>query len=147
MAEMAVGHNDTHIRTGSIGSCVVIVLYDGVAKIGGMAHAMLSTRMQNKETGEPSPKYANEAVDLLLKKIETIGGMKERLKAKLIGGAHMFQVFGEEFGGIGNKNVEAAKKRLRELDIPVESADVGGTVGKVAELDLETGLVEVITKI
>jgi len=45
-AELAVGHNDDIIKTGSVGSCVVIAIYDKETKIGGLAHSMLPERRE-----------------------------------------------------------------------------------------------------
>lgn len=157
MGEMAAGHNDTHIKTGSIGSCVVIVLYDGEAKVGGMAHAMLPSRTERQKDGvlktkdvifeaEAVAKYADESVDRLLNEVETIGGKKKRIKAKLIGGARMFKILSGDKYGIGYQNIEAARGRLVELGIPIENEDTGGTVGRLAEFNLENGLVDVSTK-
>lgn len=154
MNEMAVGHSGMHIRTGSVGSCVVIVLYDGIAKVGGMAHAMLPSRIQQEDFFEAREwphelpaKYASEAVDRLMEAILKIGGEKHRIEAKLVGGAKMFQVLGGGPDAIGYQNIAAAKKRLEELGIQIKSQDIGGTVGKNVELSLENGLVEVSTKI
>jgi len=157
MGEMAVGRNGIHIKTGGIGSCIVVVLYDNVAKVGGMAHAMLPKRKKKPanaavngwnlvNTDETAAKYADESVDVLIREIGKIGGRKERLKAKLVGGAKMFKVLSGDDYGIGYQNIEAAKKRLQEVGIPVESEETGGTVGRIAELDLENGLVDVSTK-
>jgi chemotaxis protein CheD len=149
MGEMAVAHNDTIIKTGSIGSCVVIVLYDDAARVGGMAHAMLPQMPLDKiGNGRDilQAKYADQAVDNLVRGIESAGGKKERLKAKLVGGARMFKILEGDRYGIGYQNAEAAKKRLTELGIPIVSEDVGGNVGKMAELNLKTGLVDVATK-
>ncbi|MEK7453105.1 MAG: chemotaxis protein CheD [Patescibacteria group bacterium] len=157
MGEMAVGYNGTHIKTGSIGSCIVIVLYDYEAKIGGMAHAMLPSRGERQidlinearahiNKTEFVARYADESVDRLIKEIEKIGGKRERLKAKLTGGARMFKVLNGDKDGIGYQNFESAKRRLQELGIPIENEETGGTVGRVADLNLENGLVDVSTK-
>ena len=157
MGEMAVGHNDTKIRTGSIGSCVVIVLYDEIAKVGGMAHAMLPSRKEKNtdvmseaslsiNTPEAVAKYVDESVDRLVKEIEAIGGKRERFQAKLIGGSRMFKILSGDKHGIGYQNIEAARSRLEELGILIESEETGGTVGRLAELNLVNGLVDVSTK-
>ena len=158
MGEMAVGHNDTRIKTGSIGSCVVIVLYDEKNKVGGMAHAMLPSRKEkgkkdvveeareNILEAEAPAKYADESVDNLVGEIKKIGGETKNLKAKLIGGARMFKILSGDKFGIGYKNLEAAKGRLEVLGISLESEETGGTVGRLAELDLANGLVSVSTK-
>lgn len=150
MAEMAVGHNDMTISTGSIGSCVVIMIYDREAGVGGMAHAMLPSRAGPSDGAgdiyEAKAKYADESVDRLISEIEKMGGEKRRLSAKLVGGARMFKVLGGDRYGIGYKNVESARKRLQELGIPIESEDVGGSTGKTARFNIANGVVEVLTK-
>lgn len=158
MAEMAVGKEHTHIRTASLGSCVAIVLYDAVAQVGGMAHAMLPSKKdkpadvieearRNISANESSAKYADEAVDMLIREIEKAGGKKECLKAKLIGGAKMFRILSGDNFGIGYRNAEAAKTRLKFLNIPIEAEDIGGTVGRAADFNIENGLVEIVTVI
>ena len=146
IGEMAVGHNDTRIKTGSIGSCMVIVLYDDIAKVGGMAHAMLPTRNEHDKNAISAAKYTDEAVNSLLSKIKAIGGKKEMIKAKLVGGSRMFKILSGDKYGIGYQNIESARKRLAELGIPIASEDTGGTIGRIAELDLRNGLINVSTK-
>jgi len=156
-AEMAVGRNVLRIKTASIGSCVVIALYDHEAKVGGMAHAMLpgwkkeKARNDTVEDSSAGPvfrlaKYAGEAVDRLVEEIEKRGGKRERLRAKLVGGAKMFHILGDGSRGIGYRNIETVRSRLSQLGIPIESEDTGGTVGRIAELNLENGALEVSTK-
>lgn len=89
------------IRTGSIGSCVVIAIYEKVLSIGGLAHAMLPSRRDVVEVIKPdladfghgnvSAKYADEAVDNLVYALKKMGGKIENMEAKLVGGASMFK--------------------------------------------------------
>ncbi len=158
MAEMAVGKEHMHIRTSSLGSCVAIVLYDAITQVGGMAHAMLPSRKDKpadvievaraniSEDGFVA-KFADEAVDRLVVEIEKIGGKKEHLKAKLIGGAKMFRILSGDNFGIGFRNAEAAKARLKVLNIPIEAEDIDGVVGRAADLNIGNGLVEIVTVI
>ncbi|MBI4457778.1 chemotaxis protein CheD [Candidatus Uhrbacteria bacterium] len=146
--EIAVGRDDALIRTGSVGSCVVIVLYDGQAKVGGLAHALLPSRPKNdpKLPEETPAKFADEAVDRLIAEIEKIGGQKERLRSKLVGGAQMFKILGGDRHGIGYQNAESARNKLRSLAIPIDGEDIGGTVGRIVEFNVRNGLVETVTK-
>lgn len=156
--EMAVDRAEGKIRTSGIGSCVAITLYDSVSKVGGMAHAMLpskenpdkdiveTARENISESTSISAKYVDDAIDGLLLGIEKLGGKKQNLKAKIAGGARMFQVLSGDQFGIGYKNVESAKKKLTDLGIMIESEETGGNVGRMAEIDLDSGLVEVTTK-
>lgn len=150
-AQMAVGKGAVRLRTSSIGSCLVVVLYDYEAKVGGMAHAMLPSRPSHENVAdvismEAPAKYVDEAIDLLIYEIEKSGGKKERLKAKLVGGAKMFKVLGSPGTGIGESNLESARKHLERLGIEIESEEVGGSIGRIAEVNLQNGLVTVTTK-
>jgi chemotaxis protein CheD len=150
-AELAVGHNDSIIKTGSVGSCVVISLYDSEAKIGGLAHAMLPTSRKKQSSEEGSEennvlaKYADKAIDNLIVKIKKLGGKKENLVAKLVGGARMFRRLSGDKYGIGYRNLESARERLEYWGIEINSEDTGGSTGKVVQLDLRNGIVHVDT--
>lgn len=154
---LAVDTGNVVIKTSGIGSCIVVALYDDRAKIGGMAHSMLPTSgepakdaleaaKQNTTVGDVEAKYVNLAVDTLVSQIVKLGGKKENIKAKLIGGAKMFKILSGDNFGIGYKNIEAAKKELEKLHIAIDSEEVGGTVGRSVEFDLSNGLVSVATK-
>lgn len=158
MAEMAVGSDKTLIRTASLGSCVAIVIHDHKNQVGGMAHAMLPSRKsapadvveearRNIKAKEAVAKYADESAIRLVDEVEKIGGKKESMRAKLIGGSKMFRFLSGDDYGLGWRNAESARKQLLMLGIPIESEDVGGTVGRSAEFNIETGLVEVTTVI
>ena len=136
------------IKTSGVGSCLVIVFYDEITKTGGMAHSMLPMRKPGMESknGKLSAKYVYEAMDLLLKDIETLGGSRQHLVAKLVGGAKMFKILSGDNKGIGFQNIESAKNKLQELGIMIDSEDVGGTVGRMAQLDLSNGVLEVQTR-
>jgi len=74
------------------------------------------------------------AVDMMLKK----GCSKSRLEAKIAGGASMFS-FGDADMKIGARNVEAVKRKLKELRIPLLSDDTGGNYGRTIEFDIASG--------
>ncbi|MDD4531480.1 MAG: chemotaxis protein CheD [Candidatus Pacebacteria bacterium] len=158
MSEMAVGSGRALIRTMSLGSCVAIVIYDQTIKVGGMAHAMLPSQ-NNKPADvieearsnicgdELTAKYADQAVIRLVAELEKMEGRRENFKAKIIGGAKMFRILSGDNKGIGFRNVEAARKQLEILNIPIEGEDVGGCVGRSAEFSIESGLVLITTVI
>jgi chemotaxis protein CheD len=151
MTEMAVGHNDLVIKTGSLGSCVAIVLYDKEHKVGGMAHAMLPSKQEHNTGGaydkdESIAKFVDSAIDNMIEEIQKEGGEKSNLRAKLVGGSKMFKILSGDDHGVGFRNVEAAENHLKKLNIPIDGEDTGGTIGRSAEFDLATGLVDVNTK-
>ncbi len=160
VGEMAVGHNNIIIKTGGVGSCVVICLYDHNTKIGGMLHAMLPSRKgvgdknehvliaPTHDESESVGKYVDEGIEFLVKEIESMGGVKERIRAKIVGGAKMFKMFNDsQREGIGERNIRAARQKLSELNIPIEGEELGGTIGREVEMNLENGMVSVSMKI
>src|SRR5262249_13671894 len=78
------------IRT-LLGSCVGVVLYERVAKLGGVAHIVLPVAQDG--AGHPG-KYANTAIPAMIAELEQHPGASARCRftAKLVGGASMFQV-------------------------------------------------------
>ncbi len=156
IAELFVGNSDHIITANGVGSCVIIMLYDRLARIGGAAHVILPSASHFHETskiferdaeGKRFVKYADQAVDTLIEEIEMLGGSREHTVAKLVGGAHMFALLEGDQHGIGWKNTVAAREELHKLGITIETEVVGGTVGRNIRFDCATGLVEIITKV
>lgn len=154
IAELFAGNHEYTIVTNGVGSCVVVVLYDEVSRVGGMAHAILPRARDDQyqnvtrdSEGRLFAKYADRAIDLLLLEVEARGGARENLVAKLVGGAHMFTLLDGDKHGIGYENTEAARARLGELEIRIETEVIGGTVGRNVYFDCATGVVEIITKV
>jgi len=145
-AELAVGHNDDVLQTGSIGSCLVVALYDPENKVGGLAHTMLPYNRKKSSTKSPA-KYVPEGIDNLVADLEKIGGDKNNFVAKLVGGATMFKRLSGDHHSIGNKNIEIGREHLQELGIKVEKEDTGGGSGKMVDFHLDTGIVSVTTRL
>lgn len=139
MADLNVCKAPDMITTLGLGSCIGIALYDPVTKIGGLAHIMLpdSTQMRNNQN---IAKFADTGIEELVKRMIAAGASKQRLVAKIAGGAKMFEVSGgSSIGNIGERNAEASKKKLKELGIPLKAEDTGLNYGRTVELYTETG--------
>ena len=152
--ELAIGSDGDVFSTGSVGSCLVIVLYDGENRIGGLAHAMLpsgdhafANGAVDFSTGNTSGKYVDVAIDNLVQGICHQGGKVENLSARLVGGATMFRRLTADKFGIGYQNIAAARDHLKKLKISIENEDTGGSSGKSVEFDLKTGMVKINTVI
>ncbi|NLB83053.1 MAG: chemotaxis protein CheD [Synergistaceae bacterium] len=145
IAEAEVVRTPDTITTLGLGSCVGVTLYDEKQRMGGMVHVMLpSTELARGENFNRS-KFADSAIPDLMKKLLSLGADQRRLKAKLAGGSQMFSLggTGESLLKIGARNVEACRKALTELNIPILAEDTGGSWGRTVELFTETGLLEV----
>lgn len=140
MADLKVCKSPDGVTTLGLGSCVGIALRDPVTKIGGLAHIMLpdSTAIRGSENN--LPKFADTGIVELVKQMEALGAKRSRMTAKLAGGAMMFAFQNKsDLVRVGDRNVEAAKKTLAALQIPVLAADTGETYGRTVIFYPETG--------
>ena len=139
MADLNICKAPDVITTLGLGSCIGLILFDPVAKIGGMVHYMLpdSTQVRNNSN---AAKFADTGIDELLRRVIAAGASRNRLISKIAGGARMFEVSGlSEVGNIGARNAEAAKERLKNLGIRLVAEDIGLNYGRTVELHCDTG--------
>ncbi|MFQ3543308.1 chemotaxis protein CheD [Halobacillus rhizosphaerae] len=139
IADLKIVKNPQKIRTSGLGSCVGVVLFDHRIKIAGMAHVMLPESSMSKQEDKNRSKYADTAIIDLVAGLVKQGGKKSRLQAKIAGGAQMFQFqTANNMMRIGPRNVDAVKKSLKELKIPLIAEDTGGKNGRTIEFNSET---------
>src|SRR5690625_908744 len=132
------------IRTSGLGSCVGVVIYDLSKKVAGLAHIMLPNA--NGKKNDNKYKYADTAIDILIEKLLNESASKFNMKAKIAGGAQMFQLTtGSDVMRIGPRNVEAVRKELDKHRIPIIAEDVGGNSGRTIEFDPVTGKLKIRT--
>ena len=139
MADLNVTAAPGALTTLGLGSCVGIALYDPSAKVAGLAHIMLpdSTKIQNNSN---VAKFADTAMVKLISDMVKIGAKKQRLQAKIAGGAQMFAFNAKnENMRIGDRNVEATLKLLKQNNIPLIAYEVGANYGRTVELYAEDG--------
>ena len=139
MADLNICKSPDVITTLGLGSCIGLTMYDPVTKIGGMVHYMLpdSTQVRNNEN---IAKFADTGIDELLKRVVAAGASRQRLVAKIAGGAKMFETTGvSAIGNIGARNAEAAKQILKQKGIRLIAEDTGLNYGRTVELHCETG--------
>ncbi len=150
MAEYEISHNPGRLCCYGLGSCVAIALYDRRTKTGGLAHVMLPTSRYARKTVRHRPaKFADLAVVALLDKMERSGVIRNRVIAKIFGGANMFSSNGTGHSvlEIGKRNTAAVKKKLKEERIRLVAEDTGGSHGRSIEFHTDSGKVIVRTKI
>lgn len=125
-----------------LGSCVAVILYDPVLKLGGMVHVLLPKAPKKFDKEE---KYADTGTKKLIRDMLLHGAKKENLVAKLVGGAQMFPDLDLTISDIGRQNSMEVRKVLREFMIRIVAEDVEGGRGRSAYFDTKTGLVQVRT--
>lgn len=140
MADLNVAKNNGVLITLGLGSCVGIALYDPIAKVAGLAHAMLPDSKEIKNNANIA-KFVDLATIKLTKDMIAAGAHQSRIVAKIAGGAQMFSFGGssQQNARIGDRNVEAAEHMLRRLGIRVIAKDTGKTFGRTVELHAADG--------
>jgi len=141
VAKIAVAKAPSIIITRALGSCVSIILYDPVTRIGGMAHVMLPNNRKIKNKITPG-KYADTAVPTMLNEMIRIGARKKKIVAKLVGGAKMFKSVNNDSPiDIGSKIIDAAKSILKKHVITLLTQDIGKDYGRSVKFNTENGSV------
>jgi chemotaxis protein CheD len=140
LAEMALSNKvEDSLVTHALGSCVGIVVYDGVAKVGGILHAMLPLSTIDLARAQERPlMYVDTGVPALFRSAYDMGATKENLKVYLAGGASVISL-GVSDMGIGERNVMVAHKLFWKNKIMVTSESVGGTIPRTLYLNMDTG--------
>jgi chemotaxis protein CheD len=143
MGDLRVAQPPSRLAAMGIGSCVAVMVRDRKNGTGGMAHIMLPSMPQRLREGTNRCKYADYAIVRMVELILEAGGGRDYLEAKLVGGGHMFESSETVVPlDIGSRNVEAVRKTLADLRIPIVGEDTGGNYGRSVEMRLEDGSVQ-----
>lgn len=146
IADMNVVKSPNIIRTSGLGSCVGVVVYDIQREVAGLAHVMLPDSSLAKAGPVNIAKYADTSITELINKVVKVGGRQRSLKAKMAGGAQMFQFSSKnEMMRIGPRNVDAVRKELKRFNIPIVSEEVGGNSGRTIEFNPLTKILSIRT--
>ena len=127
--------SEPHLVTTVLGSCVSVCLWDPVLRVGGINHFLLP--LWNGE-GLATPRYGNIAITRLLERMLALGCARDRLQAKVFGGAAMWKG-SQGVLAVGERNRSLAGDLLAQSRIPVVSSDTGGEGGRRIIYDTETG--------
>jgi chemotaxis protein CheD len=126
----------TLLRAADLGSCVALVMYDSIRKIGAMAHVVLP-RAPSAQVAHAKPgKYADYAVSAMMKRLR---GPRFKPSVWIVGGADMLMPFVSSLGSIGTQNAEALRQELKREGLKLEGEDIGGTQARTVELLTDTG--------
>lgn len=145
VADMKVSNNlDDSIVTYSLGSCIGLVIYDPIVKVGGILHYMLPDSTIDKNKAKANPyMFADTAIPRLFKTSYQLGAKKQRIKVYIAGGAEILDQNG--FFNIGKRNYMALKKMFFKNNVLINKQDVGGNVNRTVRLEVATGDIYVKT--
>lgn len=140
MADLNICKSPDGLTTLGLGSCVGVAVRDPVTKVGGLLHAMLpdSTVIKHNTCVE---KFVDSGLEELVKRLVRAGANKNRLEAKLAGGAQMFAFQrNSDLVKVGERNAEAARKKLSAMHIKLLAEDTGLNYGRTVIYYPETGI-------
>jgi chemotaxis protein CheD len=131
MGELIITENPENLNLLALGSCIGLIVYDIKFKLFGVAHTVLpevNARRERPGVHDPDApaKYTDAAVKQIVKKFREYGIQPDNLRAKIVGGA---QIFDRDLIRVGEKNLISVKKMLEEEGVKLESEVVGGNQG------------------
>lgn len=130
--EYAISKGVDHVIATLLGSCVSACIWDSVAVIGGMNHVLFTDETKNaaQQFG-----HGVNGMELLINNLLQQGAKRDRLRAKVFGGAAM--IAGLTNAGIKNGNF--VRDFLSREQIAHVGGDVGGNLARRLEFWPGTG--------
>lgn len=128
------GSGEDLVLTTLLGSCVAACLRDPIAGVGGMNHFLLPGNCEGQGRSR-SESYGLYLMEILINGLLKKGARRERLEAKLFGGARTV----EGLSDIGAKNAAFARDFLKMEGIGYHGGDLGGAKGRRIEYWPHTG--------
>lgn len=133
------------IKAVRVATSIVVVVYDPMAGVGGMAHMALPDSKMVGNPGESTLKYVDLALPQFISDLLSAGLSKVSARVKIIGGSQLFN-FGGGGGNIlniGTRNAITARTILNREGLQVEKTETGGNKPRTVILDMQTGYVQV----
>lgn len=132
------GEGPVLVRT-LLGSCVSIVMWHPLRRLGGMCHIMLPCRSQACSSPLDG-RYADEAMLLFQQEAQKYRVRLSEMQVKLFGGGNMFPAHAIAFSPtIGERNVEIARELLTAQGLSVCAEHVGGYGHRRLVFDVQSG--------
>src|SRR5208282_814371 len=123
------------VLTTVLGSCVAACMHDPAAEVGGMNHFLLAEDANGAAVGDEAMRYGAYAMEVLINDLMKLGARRERLQAKLFGGARMY----DSFGDIGVSNAAFARRFLEREGITLIGGSLGGAQSRRVEFAPASG--------
>jgi chemotaxis protein CheD len=123
--EYAVSAKPNTVISTLLGSCVSVCIFEPHRRAGGMNHFLLPGEDTDAVKGL-SVRHGAYLMELLINGLIKLGADKTDMQAKIFGGARLMKGLGD----VGQKNIEFARRFLRQENIPLISESTGGTSGR-----------------
>lgn len=123
--EFFVSADPNIVVTTILGSCVAACVRDPLAGVGGVNHFLLPGKTPSSN-GEPDERMGVHLMELLVNGLLKAGASRDRLEAKLFGGARTVKGLSD----VGAHNIEFARRFLKNERIKFVGGDTGGDLGR-----------------
>lgn len=128
--------------THGLGSCVAVMAWDPVRKVGGMLHFQLPAASLSPDRAKESPgTFADSGIPLLFEKMYMLGARKREIVVKVAGGGS-FHGATDTFD-IGRRNYTMMRKIFWKNQVLIAAEDIGGNRSRTARLFVDTGQVTI----
>lgn len=129
--------------TYALGSCLGVTVYDPIAGVGGLLHAVLPRIELDSERARAEPAlFVESGIPALFRACYALGARKERLLVRLAGAGTAHQPGADRFE-IGRRNLLVARQLFWKNGVLVRNQDVGGSASRTLSLHIGSGAVEV----
>ncbi len=148
MAELVIGISDFKVSknpgdvlvTYALGSCIGVMVYDPIARVGGMLHYMLPDSTLDPDKAKEKPAmFADTGIPLLFKSCYQLGAEKKRMIVKVAGGASILD--DTNYFRIGQKNIMALRKIFWKNNVLIDKEDTGRSCNRTVRLHIDSGIV------
>lgn len=151
IGDYKISKGNRSLITRDLGSCVAVAVRDPQTGVGGLLHIMLPKYVPlGFEAAQGiafnPAKYADTGLEELVRRLVQTGASRTRLVAKLAGAAHMIsspEV--SEDDDISSRNLNAVRKKLVEMNIPVIAEAVGAHHARTVIFEPSSGTLKIIT--
>ena len=128
--------------THGLGSCVAVMTWDPVCRIGGMLHFQLPTATLSPDRAKDAPgTFADTGIPLLFERMYMLGAKKRDIVVKVAGGGS-FHGDIDTFD-IGRRNYTMMRKIFWKNQVLIAAEDIGGNRSRTARLFVDTGQVTI----
>jgi chemotaxis protein CheD len=128
--------------TYALGSCIAVLAYDPVVRIGGLLHFQMPESKGFEQQSKENPyKFGDAGIPAMIDKLYKAGADRNRLVVGIFGGASMLS--NDSVFQIGVRNARTSKKMLWQCALFLKHEDIGGTSNRTVSLDIDTGLIRI----
>ena len=145
LGEYVISHDPLDVLVAyGLGSCLGIGMFDPVARVAGLLHAVLPEHQSNN--GQVPTKFVDTGIVYLMNALIKTGANRSRLVVWMAGGANMITSTGvNKVFDIGSRNIQTAMTVFGDLRVRLSGQEIGGFTGRTVRVYVGEGRMTVRT--